>query len=80
VEAVGCKDVSRLELWADSDRCCATHISTQWAGSGTSLRAQGTVRPGNSKTNPYQEGFAVVERLTILSFCGPFYDNWNKAM
>jgi hypothetical protein len=40
VEAVGCEDVSRLEFWADSDRCCATHISTQRAGTGLSLWAQ----------------------------------------
>jgi hypothetical protein len=38
VEAVGCEDVSRLELWADSDRRCAMHISTLRADCGHSLR------------------------------------------
>ncbi len=38
MEAVGCEDVCRLEFWADSDRCCATHLSTQRAETGLSLR------------------------------------------
>jgi hypothetical protein len=36
-----CEDVSRLELWANSDRCCATHISTLRADSRPSLQVRG---------------------------------------
>jgi hypothetical protein len=58
-----CEDVSRLELWANSDRCCATHISTQRADSGPSLRPQ-TKRARPKKADVRLRAYTLVTFLT----------------